>query len=568
MLPFFSLRRKSLRTAGGGKMIINRKYGTLRRYKKIGEVLVKYGFTFVAENMRKKGYIPKRVLKVRKETETDTWGVRIRKACEELGPTFVKLGQIMGTRRDILSQEIIVELEKLQDQVEEFSYEEAVDVFEKNSEQSLEETFHHFNKEPIACGSIGQVYEAVLKSGEQVVVKIQRPKIEKVINDDLEILNTLAKIMDDHFYKNKAYSFQDIVEEFHYRIKRELDYTLEGKNAERFANNFEKEEKFHIPKIYWSLSNKKVLTMEKIKGHKLIHKATLENPIIDHEQLALDNTHLFLKQIFVYGFFHGDPHPGNIFITPEGEIAYIDFGVVGFLDQDSINFITNLFIAVGKKDVDKIFNLIREIDAVTSVTNNRRLKEDISFFITEYYDKPLKELKLGTALRQFMDIAYNNGVKFPSQYILLLKALISLESTVNQLSPKFSIATVIKDFMKEIYKKKYHPERLAKEYLGYSQDVLFSLKYMPRQLKNILQKMEDEKFVIRVNNEEFKEISHAIYKQSKRISNSLLIAALIIASTMVLVSDYGKTLFSIPLLSWIGYLITGFLIFKQIFMND
>jgi len=551
-----------------GSLIINRKYGTLRRYKKIGEVLVKYGFNFLAENMRKKGYIPKKVLKTRKNASEDNWGVRIRKACEELGPTFVKLGQIMGTRRDILSPEIIEELERLQDQVEEFSFDEAKEVFERNSEQSIDGTFHSFNKTPIASGSIGQVYEAVLTSGEEVVVKIQRPNIESLIKDDLEILNTLAKITDEHFYKNKAYSFQDIVEEFRFRIQRELDYTLEGKNAERFGNNFEQDNELYIPKIYWELSNKRVLTMEKIKGHKLIHKETLENPKLDHHQLALDNTNLFLEQVFIYGLFHGDPHPGNIFITPEGKIAYIDFGVVGFLDQDSISFITNLFIAVGKKDVDRIFNIIREIDAVSYETNTRRLKEDISFFITEYYDKPLKELKLGTALREFMDIAYNNGVKFPSQYILLLKALISLESTVNQLSPRFSIAMVIKEFMKEIYKRKYHPENLAKEYLSYSQDVIFSLKYMPRQLKSILQKMEDEKFTVHIRNEEAKEISKEIQKQTKRVGNSIVVGAIIIASTMILVMDYGRTLFSIPMLSWLGFILIGIYVFKQIFMND
>ena len=549
-------------------MFINRKYGTIRRYKKIGEVLVKYGFTFLADSMRKKGYIPKRVLKIRQDSSQATWGVRIRKACEELGPTFVKLGQIMGTRRDILSAEIIEELEKLQDQVEEFTFEEAKEVFERNSEQSIEGTFHSFNKKPIASGSIGQVYEAVLSSGEEVVVKIQRPKIENIIKDDLEILNTLAKITDEHFYKNKAYSFQDIVEEFRFRIQRELDYTLEGKNAERFGNNFQDNKELHIPKIYWELSNKRVLTLEKIKGHKLIHKETLENPKLDHHQLALDNTNLFLEQVFVFGLFHGDPHPGNIFITPEGKIAYIDFGVVGFLDQDSISFITNLFIAVGKKDVDKIFNIIREIDAVSYETNTRRLKEDISFFISEYYDKPLKELKLGTALRQFMDIAYNNGVKFPSQYILLLKALISLESTVNQLSPRFSIAMVIKDFMKEIYKRKYHPENLTKEYLSYSQDVLFSLKYMPRQVKSILQKMEDEKFTVHVRDEESKEISREIQKQTKRVGNSIIVASLIISSTIILIEGYGRTLFSVPMLSWLGFLLIGLYVFKQIFMND
>lgn len=549
-------------------MIINRKYGTIRRYKKIGEVLVKYGFTFLADSMRKKGYIPKRVLKIRRNTHQDTPGVRIRKACEELGPTFVKLGQMMGTRRDIFSEEIIEELEKLQDQVEEFSFEAAREVFERNSEQSIDGTFYYFNQKPLASGSIGQVYEAVLKTGEEVVVKIQRPKIESLIKDDLEILNTLAKVMDEHFYKNKAYSFQDIIEEFRFRIQRELDYTLEGKNAERFSNNFKREEELYIPKIYWEFSNKKVLTMEKIKGYKIIHKETLQNPIIDHHQLALDNTHLFLEQVFVYGFFHGDPHPGNIFITPQGKIAYIDFGVVGFLDKDSINFITNLFIAVGKKDVDKIFNLIREINAIGYETNIRRLKEDISFFINEYYDKPLKELKLGVALRQFMDIAYNNGVKFPSQFILLLKALISLESTVNQLSPRFSIAMVMKDFMKDIYKRKYHPESLAKEYFSYSQDVLFSLKSMPRQLKSILQKMEDEKFTVHVINEESKEVSREIQKQTKRVGNSIVVAAVIIASTMIMVADYGTTLLSIPILSWAGYLLSGAYLFKQILVND
>jgi len=529
------------------------KYYHFKRYKQIAEVLIKYGFDFVAQELVNRGYIPNFVYKIRGVKQKYSRGERLRLAFEELGPTFIKLGQIMSTRRDVLPEDVIDELAKLQDDVYSFSYMEAKEVFEAEMRSSLEDCFSYFNTLPTASASIGQVYQARLKTGEEVVVKIQRPKIKQLIEQDLEILSDLAKIIDKRSKDNNPLPLGDVIDEFHYSIIRELDYTFEARNAEKFAEYFEKDNKIHIPSIYWEYTSKRVLTMEKINGVKIIDYRELEKRGWNLKQLATIGAHSFLKQVFIFGFFHGDPHPGNLFAIEQNKLAYVDFGIVGYLDRGSLKMITDIFTAGARKDIEKIVNVLIEVEAVNPDTNLRRLREDLSLLINMYYNMPLKRLNISDALRQCMEIAYTNNIKLPSQFIILLKALITLEGSGKYLHPEFSLSDIAKDFIKEIYIHRLQPQNLLGDLREYYEEVFDSLRYLPKQFRNFLKKVENNEIQLNLEITHFDFIVREVSKMANLLSISLISAALIVGSSLIIYNDHEPQIYGLTTLGFVGY---------------
>lgn len=538
---------------------IGMKYENLRRYKKIGEVLVKYGFTFLAEKLIEKGYIPKFILKIKQPKEELSDGEKLRMACEELGPTFIKLGQIMSTRRDIFSEEVISELSKLQDNVEPFPYEIAKELFEEEMQMSLKDSFKDFAPKPIASASIGQVYKATLKSGEDVVVKIQRPSIQNIIERDLDILFTLAKLLDEHMDKEKPYNLFEMVDEFSRVITRELDYTLEGRNAEKFYSYFKNDDNIYIPKVYWDYTSKRILTMERIYGVKIIDNQKLKMKNWAPKDLATIITNCFLKQVFIFGFFHGDPHPGNIFAVGPKKIAFIDFGIVGYLDKDTMTFISNLFTAATRKNVEKVVNVLIENDTLSSDTNIRRLKEDISFLINLYYDVPLRQLNLGEVLKRIMEAAYINKVKLPPQFTVLLKSMITFEGSVKFLNPSFSVSNIGKDFAKKIYYHKLDPKNLIEEIKDYSEEMLYSIKYLPKQVRSLLRKVDNNEIKLQLEQIGFEKLQDELTRMTNKLSLSLISSALIVGSSLIIQNTNGPMLWGVSVFGIIGYLLASIL---------
>lgn len=538
---------------------IGTKYKNLKRYKKIGEILVKYGFTFAAEKLSDRGYIPKFILQIKQQGQQLTDGQKLRMACEELGPTFIKLGQIMSTRRDIFPEDIVNELSKLQDNVSPFSFELAKEVFEKEMKTTIESCFKNFEVVPIASASIGQVYEAVLKTGENVVVKIQRPLIKEIIERDLDILFNLAKLLDEHMDKEKPYNLLEIVDEFSHVITRELDYSLEGRNAEKFHANFKNDSSILIPKVYWDYTSRKVLTLQRVYGIKIMDATKIKSKHWDLKSLATISAKCFMKQVFIFGFFHGDPHPGNIFAIGDSKISFIDFGIVGYLDKGTMNFISNIFTAATRKDVEKIVTNLIEIDALSPNTNIRRLKEDISFLINLYYNMPLNKLNLGEALKRVMEVAYTNKVKLPSQFTVLLKAIVTFEGSVKFLNPEFSLSNIAKDFAKEIYYNRLNPKNLMGEVKDYSEEILYGVKYLPKQLRNLIKKIENNEIKFQLEQIGFDKLQDEVNRMTNKLSLSLISSALIVGSSLIIQNTSGPMMWGISLFGIIGYLLASIL---------
>lgn len=535
------------------------KYQHFKRYKQIAEVLIKYGFDFVAEALVNRGYIPKFVYKIKQVKLKYTRGERLRLAFQELGPTFIKLGQIMSTRRDIFPDDVIDELAKLQDDVAAFSLQEAREVFEAEMKRCIEDCFISFDSTPTASASIGQVYQATLKNGEEVVVKIQRPHIKQLIERDLEILFDLAKIFDRHSKDNSPLPLTEVVEEFHYSIMRELDYTFEARNAEKFGEYFAKDKQIYIPDIYWEYTGKRVLTMEKINGVKIIDYKELEKRGWNLKQLATIGAHSFLKQVFIFGFFHGDPHPGNLFAMDGNKIAYVDFGIVGYLDRGSLKMITDIFTAGARKDIEKIVNILIEAEAVNSGTDLRRLREDISLLINMYYNMPLKRLNIADALRHCMEVAYTNNIKLPSQFIMLLKALITLEGSGKYLHPEFSLSDIAKDFIKEIYMHRLQPQNVLGDIKDYYEEIFDSFKYLPKQMRNFLKKVDNNELQLNLDIAHFDYIVRELSKMAILISISLISSALFIGSSMVVFGDHKPQIYGLTALGFGGYTVAALL---------
>ncbi|MEW9121277.1 MAG: AarF/ABC1/UbiB kinase family protein [Thermotaleaceae bacterium] len=528
-------------------------YRNLKRYKKIADILVKYGFGYFVERLNHRGAFPKWIFKKSVQDSNLTVGERFRLTLEELGPTFIKLGQILSTRPDIASEEIIFELAKLQDCAIEFPIEVVEATVESELGLNLYRAFNSFSKNPIAAASIGQVHTAKLLTGENVVVKIQRPNIKNIITTDINILTHMASIFDEYYKGEIPFKMVEIVDEFSNSITRELDYTVEARNAEKFRENFKEDRSVQIPKVYWDLTSKKILTMESIAGIKVANIEALKERGWDTKRIADLIATSFMKQVFIYGLFHGDPHPGNIFILDEKKIAFIDFGIVGYLDRETMNFITDLFIAGAKRDIEKIVHLLIEIDAISEETNVRRLKEDISYVLNLYYNTPLKRLKMSEAVTELMGIAYHNSVKLPLQFTVLAKAIITLEGCVKILNPDFSVSDIAGKFVHEITSHRLSPHQLVGNTLNYIEDIFSSMQSFPKYVKNILKRLEKNEIQIRIEQSEVESLTWQLKETGIRISISLITAALLIASSNLMAGAEKIKWVQTSLLGLFGY---------------
>ncbi|RKD28022.1 ubiquinone biosynthesis protein [Caminicella sporogenes DSM 14501] len=537
---------------------IRKSYKNMKRYKEIAEVLVKYGFGFFVKKLHENKLVPSYVLK-RKGNITLSTEERIRKICEELGPTFIKLGQIASTRSDLFSEELIKELSKLQENVRVVSYDEISNVFKEEFKIRLEEAFIKFDKKPIASASIGQVYKATLYSGEEVIVKIQRPGIKKIIERDIDILLSMSRLFDEHFRDMFSFSVYEIMMELTRAIKHELDYTKEARNTERFFENFKNNPNVCIPRIFWQYTSKKVLTQEWIDGISVSNIDKLKEKGWDIKNIANIGAKSFLKQVFIDGFFHADPHPGNILVVNEETIAFIDFGLCGYLDKSKVSLITDLFIAGAKKDVEKIVELLAQIDAISDETNTTRLKEDLLFLVSHYYNMPLKKINISDIVSEFLRITYENNIRLPSQFTVLIKAILTIEGTGRILNPEFSISSTLREFSADIIKHKYNINNIMDIAVDFADDLKYGLKIFPNQIRKILKILEDNQIKIAIEDIRFKALERELKQFSNKISLSLIVSSLIIGSSLVLNVKTGPKLFNIPLIGFIGYFVASIL---------
>lgn len=535
-------------------MILGINYRNLKRYKSIIQILIKYGFSFVVEKLKIDGIAYKMPLTPMEDIRNMSTGERIRRALEELGPTFVKLGQILSTRRDIFDPSIIEELSKLQDNVNSFEFEDAEKIFKEELGIKFEDIFIEFSKKEIAAASIGQVYEGRLRNGETVIVKIQRPNIEDTIKSDLEILYNLAKVIDE-YYKDNIFSLSEAVEDFSVAIIRELDYNFEGRNCEKFGEIFKNDKNVYVPKVYWEYTSKRVLTLEKIKGIKIIDLDEMKRRNWNPKNIADIGAMALMKQVFFHGFYHADPHPGNIFAMNKDKISFIDFGIVGLIDNSTLDFITDIFFAIVNKDIDKIINSMIELDAIDKNTNLRKLKEELSFFMHYYYNMPIKRLNVSEVLNEVMRFARKNKVRLPSQFSTLARTIITMEGAGKVLDPDFSLSVIVKNFAKEFYLNKFNPKNLFFKSKNYLEEMSNDFKIIPRQIRLLLRNFERNEIKFTIDEIKFTNLEKEINNMTNKLSISLIISSTIVGSSLVITTKIGPRVNGYPLLGIVGYIL-------------
>ncbi|MBI4715376.1 MAG: hypothetical protein HY760_05510, partial [Nitrospirae bacterium] len=430
-------------------------YRDIRRFRQILNVFLKQGFGHLIERANLQGYIPlgRRLFRFPpREEPPHSMAERFRFALEELGPTFVKFGQILSLRRDILPEDFIQELQKLQDDVPPFPVSEVKEQIQDALKRPAEELYAFFDEKPLAAASIGQVHRARLHDGREVVVKVQRPNISRTIETDLSILLNLAKLLVRYLPESRLYEPVGLVEEFRKVIHRELDYRVEGRNAEKFRNNFAASETLCVPEVIWPLSSQRVLTLEYQMGRKV---TDLAGDPAWRRRLARAFNDSYLKQIFEHGFFHADPHPGNIFILENGRICFHDFGIMGHLDEEMMENLANLFLAFLEKDVGTLVDVYLNVGSLTGDLDMKGFKQDLKEFIEGYYDLPLRDFSFAEVMNNLIGIGRRYRIAVPTDLLLLGKAFMTVESIVRTLDPDFNLIENIRPYAQLLIRKRF-----------------------------------------------------------------------------------------------------------------
>lgn len=520
-------------------MVVFNRYRHIKRYRQIILVFVKHGFGTLIDQLGIFDYlnIKKMIGKDKDESinEKLSIGERLRLSLEELGPTFVKLGQIISTRPDVLPHDVIAELEKLQDAVPPFLFDDVKSLIESEFDDKLKNIFKEFSETPLAAASIAQVHLARLNSGRKVVVKVQRPGIERNIYLDLKVLKDLADFIDNHTKYGKLYDFTKMVQEFENTLKNELDFRVEGENAETFKENFSKDKGVNVPDISWIHTTRRILTMEYIEGIRLNDYAALNNAGLDRKIIARNLAVSIFNQILRDGFFHGDPHPGNIMVLPGNAIVFLDFGMVGKLNEERKAQFLKMLMGVAFKNSRLIIQAIIGLDAMAHHINIKKLEKEIDILRDKYLSVPLNEIKVGEVFNEIFNLAFSYNIVIPGEFTMLAKSLVTLEGLVEKLDPELNVLEISDPIARKLMFKTFSPEKIGKEFFGGVLDYGSLLREFPSFLLNFLRKMEDDEFTMQFQMKGIERVEKRIERIFNRISFSIVLLAvsIIIAGIVV-----------------------------------
>jgi ubiquinone biosynthesis protein len=540
---------------------VGRTYLHLNRYRQILQVFFKYGFDELLDVLKIDQLVEfgrqKFSSSRRERVESLTGPERLRLALEELGPTFIKLGQVLSTRPDLIPLPFALELSRLQDQVPPFPYPEAAEAIRKALGKGPEEIFSEFEKKPLAAASIGQVHRAVLPDGTEVAVKVRRPAIRKTIEIDLEIMNYLAGLMERHLTEFHIIRPQRIVKEFARTLEEEIDYTVEAGHVERFADQFEGREEIVVPRVFRDFSSEGVLTLEHIDGVKASNLDKLRGGDYDCRVLAERGADLMMAQIFEYGFFHADPHPGNIFILPDNVICYLDFGMMGRISREERERFADLLLAVVRKDEARAAEAILELTEHDGDPDRGRFEREIGAFIDRYLYRPLKDIKMGEVLQKLLDLAVSFELTIKPNLYLMMKAISQVESLGTELDPEFEIISRARPFVERIQWARFHPKRLAEEIFASGTDLISLLQDIPAEFRSILRQTRAGKLNIVFQHRGLEKLRTTLDQTGNRVAYAIVLAALIVGSSLVVLSGIPPTWNNIPLIGLIGFLVAG-----------
>lgn len=503
--------------------MIRKRIRHLQRYREIVNALIRHGFGYIIKELGLSELLsnPKRFFPSKSTYNKKSTGERVRLFLEELGPTFVKIGQVASTRYDLLPAEMITELENLQDQASPFSNEIVQKIIEEELGQPLNHLFAEFNETPIAAASIGQVHYALLKTGEKVAIKVQRPNMKPSIETDLEILQDLALLAEQRLAWAAHYQIRDIVDELAKSLLEELDYTIEGRNSEKIARQFVDDPNIVIPKVYWDYTTKKVLTMEYVEGIKLNEAEKLKQAGNNPKVLAKNIVDSILQQILVEGYFHGDPHPGNVLARTGDVIVFLDFGMVGRLSPEMKHHLASLVIALMRKKTDDVIKAIMQMGVVPEDIDMVTLRIDVDRLYEKYYDAALSMVSLAQVIGDLFSVAYRHHIRIPPDLTLLGKTLLTMEGMVVKLDPEISILKVAEPFGRRLLLDRYDPKNVAGNVWDQLVEMGGLVNDLPKTLKDISMILKKGKIKQELSFPDTNKLLKKLDRISNRISFSI-----------------------------------------------
>lgn len=540
---------------------IGRTYRHLNRYQRILRVLFKYGFNDLVDRLHIDQYLESGLQMINRKPREQIARLsrpeRLRLVFEELGPTFIKLGQLLSTRPDLIPAEYLDELARLQDEVPPFSLAEVHAIFREELGRSPDEVFHYFDAEPLAAASIGQVHRARLDSGAEVVVKVQRPDIENVIAVDLEILAHLAGLMEQYLEEVQGHRPTAIVQEFARSLSREIDFAVELANVQRFARQFKNNAAIHVPLVYPELSTQRVLVMEYVLGIKASMVGQLREQGYDLPLIAERGATLVMEQIFVHGFFHADPHPGNLFILPDNVVCFIDFGQMGRLSRKDREDFTDLVLDLVAGDERTVVERVLKVTVQLGEVDRENLGRDLGGLVDLYLYRPLGELEAGRILQDLLDLVTRHKLTFKPAFYQMMKALSTVEGVGLMLDPKLELIRLARPFMRRIRLERMRPVRLAEEIARTGSGYLQLLRELPEELRSILRQLRGGRMRIEFEHRGLQALGAALDRVSNRIAFAIVLAALIVGSSLIVLSDIPPHWHEIPVIGLLGFLVAG-----------
>ena len=484
---------------------------------------------------------------------------RLRLMFEELGPTYIKLGQILSTKEDLLPKEYVKELEKLQDDVPPFGYDDVCNIIAEEFGTPIDEMFETFSREPVASASLGQAHIATLSGGRKVAVKVQRPGIKEVIDSDLRILRDLARFAKRHIKEAKSFDPVGFVTEFERNLRAELDYTLEAQSTEEFRETFSCDT-VHVPAICWDHTSQRVMTMEFIDGIKITDIEAIDAAGLERTTLSRNFANSFLKQVFFCGMFHADPHPGNVFAMEGNVVAFIDFGMIGYLDRETRADLVEFFIAVAGNDAGAVIKVIESMGIINyDEIDVMQFRFEISNLIHKYYGRSLRNTNTGEMMREMLQLAMKYHGTVPPSLMMLSKALMTEEGICAQLDPDYNLQELAKPYIKKLTQKRMAPKEMLQEWVRMMPGLGRFVRALPDKIDRALMRVDAGTLHIAFD----KDVPHHIVSEfnlmSKRISASLIVAAFIVAAALITHSRVGPHVYNVPLIGSTAFTVAGLL---------
>lgn len=498
------------------------------RQRQIAEVLARYGLDYLANVVGLERLIAReRALRRREPRDARTPPEDLRLALEELGPTFIKLGQLLSTRADLLPPEYRAELAKLQDAAPAVPTDVVKDTIEGELHSSAEAAFASFAVEPLACASIGQAHLATLQDGTEVVVKVRRPNVVEEMDQDLEIIQNLAARASRRSKAAARYDLGGLADEFVQTLRAQLDYLQEARNAERFAANFEGDPSVQIPRVFWDLTTSRVITLERIRGMKVTDIAALDEAGLDRHDLAQGAAQIVAKMVFEDGFFHADPHPGNFFIEPGGRVGIVDFGMVGTLDDALREQLGRLLVGFLRQDPDRLADALLALGTSTEPVDRARLREDLAGLLERYFGRSIGEISLRSALGDVMVIVRRHGLRLRPDLALLLTVLLVAEGLVAELDPHFRFAEALAPYARRQLLAQLTPAAVRRRVEQFGADFADLAVDFPGRLDRLLKSVESGGLEVRLRTDELESLLTRAERVGNRVAASVLVAALI-----------------------------------------